>query len=77
MLSVSAIGTQHVLASPNFEQSFPPDKRLFFGFIALTSQIFHEYSLIVPDKPGLLIIAQGFQKGNLIRWEFSLACRTG
>jgi len=77
MLSVSAIGTQHVLASPIFEQSFTPDKRLFFGFIALTSQIFHEYSLVVPDKPGLLKVVNGFQKGKLIRWEFLLVCRTG
>src|SRR5256885_6780673 len=68
MLSVSAIGTQYVIASPNFHRCFTPDKSGLQDFIALTSQSFYEYSLIVPNKTGLLKVVNGFQKGKLIRW---------
>lgn len=67
MLVVGAIGTQYVIASHIFEECFTPDKSVLRGFIALTSQTFYEYSLVLPDKPGLLKIIKGFQKGKLIR----------
>ncbi len=53
------------MASHFFEQSFTPDRRLLSDLIALTSQTFYEYSLVIPDKPGLLKIIRGFQKGNV------------